>query len=136
MPQLDLAIGFSQIFWLIIVFIIIYVLVIHYILPLYIKAFKSRKLLLELSKVKCQKLDLDFTKFKIYVDNLLENKLSLANQFFCKDFKNLIFNSRSLNFESKYLDNLHTRFLVSNTLYSNKEVLDSILLNTKFRNKK
>ena len=136
MPQLDLTIGFSQIFWLIITFIIIYVLVIHYVLPLYIKGFKSRRLFLELSKEKCQKLDLDFTKFKTYIDNFSENKFNISNKFFCEDFKSLIFNYKNFNSENKALDTIYTRFLLSNALYKNKEVLDSILLNTKFKNKK
>lgn len=136
MPQLDLPIGFTQIFWLVIIFILVYSLVIHYILPLYIKALKTRKLLVEINKRECQIWNVNFCKNEEYFKNLLEHKIKLIKEFFFKEFKSLIFNKKISVTKNKHLYNIYTNFFLNNSLYKNKKVLDSISLNIKLKNKK
>ena len=136
MPQLDLAIGFSQIFWLMVVFMFIYAIVIHYILPLYIKSFKTRKLLVELNKFKCQNWDNNFSNYKKDLNKLMESNLFTTNKFFTEKFKHLSDINSLSNFNNKDISIIYIRFLLNNTLYKNREVVDSILLSLKFKNYK
>lgn len=106
MPQLDFIIIFPQIFWLIITFFSLYIVLVHFFLPIFIKILKSRKqiiienniLLLNLQeilktkqKTLTKKLEINFLEIKKMLDiqinplfkgslfndlNLLDKKIS------------------------------------------------------------
>jgi len=52
MPQLDLTIIFSQIFWLFVFFFIVYTATIHFFLPKFIVSIKARKKIVEFNSTK------------------------------------------------------------------------------------
>ena len=73
MPQLDQTLLFNQIFWLFLSFIYLYIIFVYYILPSFLKIFKTRKYVLETNYEQS-------AKFKDYLyKNKRKNKHFLFN---------------------------------------------------------
>lgn len=72
MPQLDLTIVFSQIFWLFIFFFAIYTILTHFFLPKFLLSIKSRKKIITFNSFKV----LETQKTLIKHQNALYNSLS------------------------------------------------------------
>lgn len=132
MPQLDFIIFFPQVFWLIILFLFLYVIVIHFFLPFFIKILKSRKYILKKNTELLLKNQLEF-KVKQSKMNILLNKNFKKTK---KIFEHQIFILFFLNskFDWNLVDRKVVKVLYYNILYYDINVLKSIPLKLKFLN--
>lgn len=126
MPQLDFIIAFPQIFWLIVIFFSVYIILIHFFMPQFIKILKARKyIIIENSKTlnflqdnfkdKQQKLN------KVILRNVLKIKLMLEKEV------SLIFNGSAF-MDLSSVDKKIASALYHNMLYYDISVLKIIPL--------
>lgn len=94
MPQLDITIIFSQIFWFFLFFIIFYSLLIHIILPKLVVIFKTRKLI-TINNIE--------EAFKIKKNST--RKINIVTQWISKS---LLLINKTLKVKSSYLNKVNT----------------------------
>lgn len=78
MPQLDLTIVFSQIFWLFIWFFATYTILTHYFLPRFLLTIKSRKKIIDFNSFKALKTQKNLIKNQGMLHNSLNESLTLV----------------------------------------------------------
>nr|ANH09515.1 ATP synthase F0 subunit 8 [Coeloseira compressa] len=128
MPQLDLTIIFSQIFWLILVFSILYSFLLHFLLPKFLISIKARKAIIYNNSSKISLLHHHLEIKQKFIQNKLLTKLSfirnevnhfwLLNNFF-QNQGNLLNLDKKISFTLFNLTNYHSLpVLKSLTLYS------------------
>lgn len=126
MPQLDFTIAFPQIFWLFINFFFIYVIFVHFFLPLFVKVLKSRKKIVELNNevllelqnkyaVKYQNLNLNLNK------NITDIKLMLQTKF----YPVFLFSKKK---KLDFLDLKIAKVLFYNAIYFDEVIFNSIYM--------
>lgn len=132
MPQLDFTIVFSQIFWLILIFFILYIFVTHYFLPFFIKNIKSRKKILEINtnlildlrlKLNLKHKNLEY----VLVKNLECIKIMLQKKIYP------FFNYYSKN-NLILVDEKLAKIIYYNTIYFDENIFNSVLLKPLFLN--
>ena len=121
MPQLDLSIISSQVFWLILTFFILYTILTHFFLPNFIKVLKTRKHVLTenihlATKLKKHFEDKQNVFIKIIEYNLTKIKYMVEKEI-CTIFKN-----------NSFVDFNILNEKVSNALYSNLVLYDITIL--------
>lgn len=79
MPQLDRIIVFSQIFWLFIIFVLIYIVLTHFFLPKFIKSLKSRKQIIEANDTELSELTSKIINKQLLLKQLLLKNLVVVN---------------------------------------------------------
>nr|YP_010199754.1 ATP synthase F0 subunit 8 [Gracilaria isabellana]UAD89712.1 ATP synthase F0 subunit 8 [Gracilaria isabellana] len=90
MPQLDRIIIFSQIFWLVLVFSIFYVVLTHYFLPKFLKSLKIRKQVIGLNtKEILQKTEGTLSRQNLLIKILVKN-LETASDLLVSYFGQLV----------------------------------------------
>ena len=94
MPQLDFIITSSQIFWLIVVFLLLYTVLTHFFLPKFIKVLKTRKRITSENEKKLAHLKEQILKKITIFDNvtnlnLIKIKVLIEKEIFLF-FKNLL----------------------------------------------
>nr|YP_011017723.1 ATP synthase F0 subunit 8 [Griffithsia okiensis]WQF69546.1 ATP synthase F0 subunit 8 [Griffithsia okiensis] len=114
MPQLDLLIIFPQIFWFFLIFIFLYLFILHYFLPKILLIIKFRQKLI----------DLNNNEFFLINKLLLKNKKTINN--------NLILNLEKLK-NSFFLNQSKIDLIFSDNKFTNPEILNkkSIFFNYK-----
>lgn len=80
MPQLDLTIIFSQIFWLFIFFFFTYTILTHFFLPKFLFSIKSRKKIIEVNSANILKYQKEFITKQENLQNLLLKSLGLIKE--------------------------------------------------------
>nr|YP_009040497.1 ATP synthase F0 subunit 8 [Kappaphycus striatus]AHG98596.1 ATP synthase F0 subunit 8 [Kappaphycus striatus] len=126
MPQLDHIIIFTQIFWLFVIFSTLYAILTHFFLPLILKSFKSRRLILESNSKETNDLINKIKKKHVFLQNqLLESFLQVENHL----IKNLI-DSKFENFNTwvQAIDEKIAKACIDQELYCNIHLLESIIL--------
>nr|YP_010395095.1 ATP synthase F0 subunit 8 [Polyopes affinis]UQJ72536.1 ATP synthase F0 subunit 8 [Polyopes affinis] len=86
MPQLDRIIIFSQIFWLFVIFVLIYIVLTHFFLPKFTKALKSRKQIIETNDVEILKLTSKIITKQLLLKQLLLKNLVTINTLLSHEF--------------------------------------------------
>lgn len=129
MPQLDFIIILPQIFWFFLIFISLYLYVLHYFLPKLIFSLKFRKLVVKKNNLEILKLNSAFIKQK----KLLNSKLI----YDLKSFKScFFFNLKKINnifIKQKYsnpeiLNKKVLSFIVNTNLFCSKQILNAITI--------
>lgn len=123
MPQLDFNTTLPQIFWLIITFFFVYMLLIHFFLPNFIKFVKSRKLLILVNTKKCSNLQKQLTVKQLTVKQLIHKNFSKIKSILEKDFSIFFMSASSFNF-------LFSDKKIAYTIYHNIMYYDTIILNS------
>nr|WCH58009.1 ATP synthase F0 subunit 8 [Hypnea cornuta] len=134
MPQLDHVIIFSQIFWLFIIFSVLYIILTHFFLPLFLKSIKLRKQIIEVNSIEVSQLS---QKIKAQ-QSLIKQKL-LDNLVIIEDFI-----SESHKFQKHFTNNQQIILIdekvstatINYLLYCDNSILKNILLYPKFLNSK
>ncbi len=132
MPQLDFNTTLSQIFWLIIIFFFLYIILIHFFLPNFIKLIKSRKYIILINVKETTFMKNNFYEKQLIIKNLTQknfNKIKLALE------KELFISSNLVSaLDTTFTDAKITLLLYYNILYYDTIILDSISLKPNFLN--
>lgn len=125
MPQLDLVILFSQIFWLFFSFTLLYVIVLYVFLPYFLKSIKSRSLLLEYNSNQMGYFQNNFAKRSESLRKLICNSLQRV-----KSVMLVLSSDPNTTVRSTHsaVDKLISRALQDITLYCHSTVLKNISL--------
>lgn len=127
MPQLDIIIIFPQIFWFFLIFLIFYILLIHFFLPKFLGSLKARKQLIEKNSSLISNI---LTKIQ-YEHTLIIKKLNID----LKNIKNSLYLDPNkiqlvfLNYKFINPSQVNTqiiKILHKNILFCNKQVLKNI----------
>nr|YP_009295186.1 ATP synthase F0 subunit 8 [Dasya binghamiae]AOH77198.1 ATP synthase F0 subunit 8 [Dasya binghamiae] len=129
MPQLDRTIIFPQIFWFFLIFIFIYIVILHFFFPKFLNSLKLRKQLLEfngsLANEFMSKTNQDQLNILI---NLNKNLKKIKNSIYLNINKiNIIFLNSNLT-NPLQLTNRVKNTLQKGILFCNKHILNSIKL--------
>nr|YP_011017569.1 ATP synthase F0 subunit 8 [Antithamnionella miharai]WQF69344.1 ATP synthase F0 subunit 8 [Antithamnionella miharai]WQF69369.1 ATP synthase F0 subunit 8 [Antithamnionella miharai] len=122
MPQLDYIIIFPQIFWFCVIFTVFYLFLTHIFLPKFLKALKSRKLILQKSNKESQELILKLNNKQIFLKGNLLTHLSKIKK------KLLHFNTliTSLNYSKTYVDKKIAEVVYWHILYYDTTIVKQI----------
>lgn len=128
MPQLDRIIVFTQIFWLFLVFTVLYIVLIYFFFPNFLRSLKARNLVIESNNVESNIIKINFLSTQDFInytsqEQLRSIKVTLLNDFIL--FKNIN------PFDLHLLDVSLLNSIFYTTLYTNEIVLFSIPLNSK-----
>lgn len=93
MPQLDFIIAFPQIFWLVLIFFSLYIILLHFFLPLLIKLVRARKDIIVQNSIAFNELLNVFNSKQFKINKLIENNFL--------DIKNMLENSLFIYFKKK-----------------------------------
>ena len=130
MPQLDFVIAFPQIFWLISIFFSLYMIIVHFFLPNFIKSLKARKQVVSENSETLISLEKDFLQKQIILNKFFETSFSKIKEMLEKEI--------SSSFKETFLGNLNlidvkvAKALYFNILYQDITILKSIKLNSNF----
>nr|WOA02300.1 ATP synthase F0 subunit 8 [Gloiopeltis furcata] len=132
MPQLDRIIVFTQIFWLFFIFTSLYITLTHFFLPVFLKAMKSRKKIVD-----------ENSKKVLGIDNNLVLKQTLLKQTLLKTLasmgdvsaKHLIpVSSRNSRVDTELVSRKIGQASLDTTLYCSNNLLNFISLYPKLLN--
>nr|YP_009502238.1 ATP synthase F0 subunit 8 [Porolithon onkodes]ASB29840.1 ATP synthase F0 subunit 8 [Porolithon onkodes] len=130
MPQLDFIITSSQIFWLVVTFLILYIVLTHFFLPNFIKILKTRKHIILENANKLSKLEKQFKYKQDTFDTLIEVNLAkikiLIEKEMFSSFKNIFFIDL-IELNKKVLSALY-----SNLIFYDINILSSIQIKSVF----
>uniref|UniRef100_A0A4D6BLB9 ATP synthase F0 subunit 8 n=1 Tax=Balbiania investiens TaxID=111861 RepID=A0A4D6BLB9_9FLOR len=127
MPQLDHIIIFTQVFWLLLTFIVIYILLTYFFLPTFLKSLKSRSSIIESNLAENVNMQTKFASNQILIDQLLIQGLSnikviLTIEFLLNNDKN------SEQYKLHFIDKQMTNAIFNTMLYCDSQVLEYIPL--------
>nr|YP_010947437.1 ATP synthase F0 subunit 8 [Mimica arnoldii]WGO62523.1 ATP synthase F0 subunit 8 [Mimica arnoldii] len=130
MPQLDRIIIFTQIFWLFLIFSILYAILTHFFLPVILKSYKSRKMVIEANLQETNDLINKIEKKHSFLKDSIVKNLLLTENYVTG---NLI-NPKFKDFDMKILviDEKIARTCINYISYCNTQLLESIVLFSKF----
>lgn len=128
MPQLDRIIVFTQIFWLFLVFTVLYIVLIYFFFPNFLRSLKARNLVIESNNIESNIIKTNFLATQDFInytsqEQLRSIKVTLLNDFIL--FKNIN------PFDLHLLDISLLNSIFYTTLYTNETVLFNIPLNSK-----
>ncbi len=125
MPQLDFTIIFTQIFWLVLVFIFCYSFIIHIFLPKFLLALRSRTLIIQCNKRELLNLKNNFAANQNELSKILSSGLSKIKFFHSVNFlTNFKYISPNRNLE--ILDIKLIKVTLDLMLYCDEKVLNCI----------
>lgn len=130
MPQLDLVIAFSQIFWLITIFFVFYAITIYFFMPKFIKVLKTRKQIVFENTKSFFEMEKTFNSKQLLLNKTLENNFFKIRLLLEKDIVNFISTKNLVDSTPTTL--LVVNVIYYNTLYYNTDVLESITLKPMF----
>nr|YP_010555049.1 ATP synthase F0 subunit 8 [Kappaphycus malesianus]UYR20470.1 ATP synthase F0 subunit 8 [Kappaphycus malesianus] len=126
MPQLDRIIIFTQIFWLFVIFSTLYAILTHFFLPLILKSFKSRRLILESNSREINDLIDKIKKKHVSLQDLLLESFLLVENHLIKNLVNSKFENSSIGAQA--IDEKVAKACINQELYCNIHLLESIVL--------
>nr|AHX02465.1 ATP synthase F0 subunit 8 [Plocamium cartilagineum] len=129
MPQLDYIIILSQIFWLFIILIILYTIILHFFLPIFLKSIRIRKELINSLNLEVSNLEeISFKKQNMLYSNvnqhllIIKHLLNKSNFVFLKKQNSIIIDKKLSIF-------------ISNTIkFYNLQILNAIPFSSKVFN--
>lgn len=128
MPQLDRIIVFTQIFWLFLVFTALYVILIYFFFPSFLRSLRARTLVIESNNMENNTIKTDFLSTQDFLNQTAHEQLRSIKVFLLNDFT-LFKNVNS--FDLHLLDTPLLNSIFYTTLYTNKIILFNIPLNSK-----
>nr|UAT97992.1 ATP synthase F0 subunit 8 [Ahnfeltia plicata] len=136
MPQLDRIIVFSQIFWLFITFIVLYTILLHFFLPLFLKSLKSRKQIVEANALEAFNIENSFLAKQNILRKVLTKNLVLVKKLLTTDSIFLALTKKNLDVQP--VDIKVGNIIRNIILYCDSQLLNFLLLkpkplNLKFR---
>ena len=130
MPQLDFTIAFPQIFWLIVIFVSIYTILVHFFLPNFIKLIKIRKKLILVNDVEFYNLKTKFTKRQNLTKKIIQRNFNAIKFMLEQEFYSFLKTPSKLNLV--LLNEKLSYILYYNTLYYDKVILSLVPLKPNF----
>nr|YP_009348188.1 ATP synthase F0 subunit 8 [Corallina officinalis]APX55298.1 ATP synthase F0 subunit 8 [Corallina officinalis]QJF58169.1 ATP synthase F0 subunit 8 [Corallina officinalis]QJF58215.1 ATP synthase F0 subunit 8 [Corallina officinalis] len=132
MPQLDFTIAFPQIFWLFLSFFLLYSIIVHVFLPIFVKSFKARKKLVIANNESFNHLQKQLHLKQTSLITLLNQNIIKIRTTFEKNILPTFTSDTTFDFD--LINQKLAKVLYYNTLYCDLNVLDSIPLKPKFLN--
>nr|YP_009589044.1 ATP synthase F0 subunit 8 [Corallina ferreyrae]QBL75560.1 ATP synthase F0 subunit 8 [Corallina ferreyrae] len=132
MPQLDFTIAFPQIFWLLFSFFLLYSILVHIFLPVFVKSLKARKKIVVVNNESFNHLQKRLHLKQTSLINLLNQNIIKIRIIFEKNILPTFATDAAFNFD--LINQKLAKVLYYNTLYCDLNVLDSIPLKPKFLN--
>nr|YP_009114033.1 ATP synthase F0 subunit 8 [Gelidium elegans]AGW30472.1 ATP synthase F0 subunit 8 [Gelidium elegans] len=124
MPQLDRIIIFPQVFWLLVIFTVFYIVLTHFFLPRFLKALKTRKEIVKVNELEALLVSKRSTDSQTKLRLLLLNHLSIVKKIFSLNPTLNISSAKSLNTQA--VDELIGVMVKNSILFCNSQILDSI----------
>ena len=128
MPQLDRIIIFTQIFWLFLVFTSLYIILIYFFFPTFLRSLKARNLVIEFNNNENNNIKTDFLLTQTIINTTLNEQTQFMRTVLLKDFV-LFSNIKSLDLRS--IDVLLLDSIFYTLMYNNGVILRNIYLNCK-----
>lgn len=132
MPQLDRVIIFTQIFWLFVIFLGSYIVLTHFFFPLFLKALKSRNLIIQANFAEAEEIQKRFLQNQLVLNQVLSEGLSTIKFFYSKNF--LLNTGVNKPTDTTTIDSKLVSVILNTMLYCNSTVLNLIPLNVKSYN--
>lgn len=132
MPQLDFTIAFPQIFWLFLSFFLLYSIIVHVFLPIFVKSFKAWKKLVIANNESFNHLQKQLHLKQTSLITLLNQNIIKIRTTFEKNILPTFTSDTTFDFD--LINQKLAKVLYYNTLYCDLNVLDSIPLKPKFLN--
>nr|YP_009317481.1 ATP synthase F0 subunit 8 [Gelidium arborescens]AOX48910.1 ATP synthase F0 subunit 8 [Gelidium arborescens] len=129
MPQLDRIIIFPQVFWLLVIFTMFYIMLTHFFLPRFLKSLKTRKEIVKINELEASLISKRSADSQAKLKFLLLNHLSTLKKIFSMNLALNISNTKSLNTQS--VDELICVMVKNSILFCNSQILDSICIKVK-----
>lgn len=129
MPQLDRIIIFPQVFWLLAIFTIFYIIVTHFFLPKFLKALKTRKKIVKANELEASLVAKRSIDSQAKLRFLLLNHLSNVREVFSRNSALSVSNAKNLDMQS--VDELLSVMVKNSILFCNSQILDSICIKVK-----
>lgn len=128
MPQLDRIIVFTQIFWLFLVFTSLYIILIYFFFPTFLRSLKARNLVIEFNNNENNSVKIDFLLTQTIINTTLNEQVQFMKAVMLKDFA--LFNSIN-SFDLRSIDASLLDSIFYTTMYNNEVILRNIYLNSK-----
>jgi Plant ATP synthase F0 len=128
MPQLDRIIVFTQIFWLFLVFTSLYIILIYFFFPTFLRSLKARNLVIEFNNNENNSVKIDFLLTQTIINTTLNEQVQFMKAVLLKDFA--LFNSIN-SFDLRSIDASLLDSIFYTTMYNNEVILRNIYLNSK-----
>lgn len=125
MPQLDFTISFPQIFWLIVIFFVVYIFILHFFLPNFIKLIKTRKEVVLFNEKKFIQLKNNSVKKQFLINETIQRNFKILKSTFEKEFSVFLLKSSSINLHD--INAKTAKILYDNIMYYNIVTLNLIL---------
>lgn len=129
MPQLDFNTTFPQIFWLILIFFCVYVSLVHFFLPSFLKLIKSRKNIILKNEKELSLLQNKFTSKQVSKNKLVQQNFLKLKNLLEKDFPSFLL---ATVIDYNNTDSKLAYALYHNTLYYDTIILNSVILKPNF----
>jgi Plant ATP synthase F0 len=130
MPQLDHIIIFTQVFWLLLTFIGLYVLLTYYFLPTFLKSLKSRNSVIESNSIENEKIQIKLSSSQALIDQILIQGLSDIKAILTIEF--LLSNSKTPEeYKLHPIDKQMVKAIFNIMLYCDIQILEYIPLTSK-----
>ena len=126
MPQLDLTIIFSQIFWLFTLFFFSYTILVHFFLPKFLFSIKSRKKIIEINSEKILYYQKELIIKQENLHNLLLDSLSLIKETLTNNWSSL--SKMGTNSNLMLVDKKIGLVIFNTVKYCDYELMNSINL--------
>nr|YP_009317550.1 ATP synthase F0 subunit 8 [Gelidium sclerophyllum]AOX49002.1 ATP synthase F0 subunit 8 [Gelidium sclerophyllum] len=126
MPQLDRIIIFPQVFWLLVIFTMFYIILTHFFLPRFLKALKARKEIVKINELEASLVSERSTDNQAKLRFLLLSHLSIVKKIFSMNSALNISNAKILNTQA--VDELVSVMVKNSILFCNSQILDSICI--------
>jgi Plant ATP synthase F0 len=128
MPQLDRIIVFTQIFWLFLVFTSLYIILIYFFFPTFLRSLKARNLVIEFNNNENNSVKIDFLLTQTIINTTLNEQVQFMKAVLLKDFA--LFNNIN-SFDLRSIDASLLDSIFYTTMYNNEVILRNIYLNSK-----
>nr|YP_010986435.1 ATP synthase F0 subunit 8 [Pachymeniopsis lanceolata]WOL37403.1 ATP synthase F0 subunit 8 [Pachymeniopsis lanceolata] len=132
MPQLDRIIVFSQIFWLFIIFTAFYTILIHFFLPKFLTALKSRKQIIEVNASEVTKITEKSILKQNLIQKVLVEDLALIKNILVNNLNAILSTKQNLNIS--IIDEKIALIIFNTVKYCDAQLLNFISLRPKSLN--
>nr|YP_009739225.1 ATP synthase F0 subunit 8 [Palmaria decipiens]QIC19664.1 ATP synthase F0 subunit 8 [Palmaria decipiens] len=128
MPQLDRIIIFTQLFWLFFIFLVSYMVLTHFFLPLFLKSIKSRKLVVEANLKESQITHETSLRNQIVFTQIVNEGLSTLKHFYSSKF---LLKNTTHDLNLSFVDSMIIDSTLSILLHCDQIALESIQINSR-----
>nr|YP_011017033.1 ATP synthase subunit 8 [Gracilaria hainanensis]WQB61711.1 ATP synthase subunit 8 [Gracilaria hainanensis] len=126
MPQLDRIIILSQIFWLVLIFSVFYITLIHYFLPKFLTSLKIRKQIIDLNtKEVLEKTERTLNKQNL-LKKILVKHLEVTSNLLVQYFSQLVKNKKRV--DTLMIDQKISFVILNTVKFCDLKLLNSILV--------